>query len=140
MRRTTVIVFLGLLLWGGGQIAQGAAQPARQGPQKGQNGNRPNPAAVNANAANPAVQQLLQQFDANRNNALDGDELVQVAAAFQQLVMARMGQAGGMQGGGQGGGGGNQQRFQHAFQHGQAGGGAGAGGGMGGAGNGGGRR
>jgi hypothetical protein len=129
----------------GAQIAEGAAQQARQGPQKGQNGNRPNQVAANGNAANPAVQQLLQQFDANRNNVLDGDELVQVAAAFQQLMMGRMGQAGGMQGvgqgfanqagmqgGGQGMGGGKQQRAQH----GQAGG--GAGGGRGG-GNGGGR-
>ncbi len=160
MRQTAIIVCLGVVLLAGVPIAEGAAQQARQGQQKGQNGNRPNPAAVNGNALNPAVQQLLQQFDANRNNALDGDELVQVAAAFQQLVMARMGQAGGMQGGGmqggggqgfanqagmqgggQGMGGGKQQRAQHGFQHGQAGGGAGAGGGQaGGAGNGGGRR
>ena len=146
MRQTAVSVCLGVIFLAGAQIAEGAAPQGRQGPQKGQNGNRPNQVAANGNAANPAVQQLLQQFDANRNNVLDGDELVQVAAAFQQLVMGRMGQAGGMQmgggqgfanqagmqGGGQGMGGGKQQRAQH----GQAGG--GAGGGRGG-GNGGGR-
>ena len=151
MRQTAIIVCLGLIFWAGGQIAEGAAQQARQGQQKGQNGNRPNPAAANGNAVNPAVQQLLQQFDANRNNVLDGDELVQVAAAFQQLVMGRMGQAGGMQGGGMQGGGGqgfaNQAGMQgggqglgggkqQRAQHGQAGGGPGGGGGGG---NGGGR-
>ena len=113
-----------------------------------------NAAGANGNAVAPAVQQLLQQFDANRNDVLDGDELVRVATAFQQLVMVRMGQAGGMQGGGMqagggqamanqagmqaGGQGGNQMRFQHAFQNGQGGGRGGGGNGNGG--NGGGRR
>jgi hypothetical protein len=147
MRQTAVSVCLGVILLAAGPpIAIGAAQQGRQGPPKGQNGNRPNQVAAHGNAANPAVQQLLQQFDANRNNVLDGDELVQVAAAFQQLVMARMAQAGGMQGagmqggggqgfanqagmqaGGQGLGGGKQQRAQH----GQAGGGRGGGNGGG---------
>ena len=125
MRQTAIIACLGLIFWAGGQVAEGAAQQARQGPQKGQNGNRPNQVAANGNMVNPAVQQLLQQFDANRNNVLDGDELVQVAAAFQQLVMARMGQAGGMQAGGMQGGGG--QGF--ANQAGMQGGGQGLGGG-----------
>ena len=161
MRYTIVAMSVGVLLCCGEVSVQGAGQQGRQGGQKAAQGNRANAVGMNANAAGangnavaPAVQQLLQQFDANRNDVLDGDELARVAAAFQQLVMVRMGQAGGMQavgmqaGGGQGianqaclqaggqGQGGNQMRFQHALQNGQGGG----GGGWGGGGNGGGRR
>ena len=144
------IVCLGLLVWASIQGSLVAAQQAARGAPAGQKAKRANQAAANnGNVANPAVQQLLQQFDANKNGVLDGAELVQVATAFQQLVMGRMAQAGGGVGGMQGGAGqgfGNQGGMQgmggagfgnanggnqHRFQHGQGGGGGVAGGGAG---------
>jgi hypothetical protein len=137
---------LGLLVWLVIPGMCGAAQQAARGVQARQKAQRPNQvAANNGNVVNPAVQQLLQQFDTDRNGVLDGEELVQVAAAFQQLARGRMGQAGGGAGivqGGAGQGFGNQGMVpgmggadlgnanganQHRFQHGQGGGGRGGG-------------
>lgn len=148
-------ICLGLLVW---LVIPGmcvAAQQAARGAQGRQNAQRPNQvAANNGNAVNPAVQQLLQQFDANRNGVLEGEELVHVAAAFQQLIMGRVGQAGGGAGvmqGGAGQGCGNQGMVpgmgagfsnanginQNRFQHGQGGGRGAVGAGGGGRGGGG---
>ncbi len=139
MCRSTLVWGLGVVFFVGEFATDVSAQQAKRGQQQAVRANQQNQVAPNANGAAAAVQLLLQQFDRNGNRMLDGDELVQVAAAFQQLIVARAAEAGAGGGGMQGGGaqgfgnanGGNQQalqqRFRHGLQHGQ-GGGAGAGG------------
>ena len=61
------IVCVGLSFWAGIQGTCVSAQQAARARPAGQKAKRPNQVpANNGNAANPAVQQLLQQFDANR--------------------------------------------------------------------------
>jgi hypothetical protein len=131
------------------------AQPAN-GPQakkragarnqvQARNGVQGNVAGRNGAQRNQGVQMLLQRFDANGNGALEGDELVRLAAAIQQMMMVRMGQQAGGFGGranGMGQGFGNQgamgrgngQGFGQAGRQGFGHGGGGFGGGHGGGG------
>lgn len=112
MYRSAMVACLGLVLLVGMSVTSLSAQQAKRGQQQGARGNKAKPVAANVN---PTVQTLLQQFDKNGNGVLDGEELVQVAAAFQQLIMARAGENGAGMGGMQGGAGqglGNQGGVQ----------------------------
>lgn len=116
MYRSAMVACLALVFLVGMSVTGLSAQQAKRGQQQGARGNKADPAAANANA-NPAVQMLLQQFDKNGNGALDGEELVQVAATFQQLIMGRAVENGAAMGGAQGGAGqglGNQGGMQGA--------------------------
>jgi hypothetical protein len=83
-----------------GKAQAGNANAGNQQPGKPKPGNRP--VQGNAALADPGVQMLLGQFDANRNNVLDGEELVRLAAMLQQMINARRQQAGGLGAGMQG--------------------------------------
>ena len=140
----------------GNQMAQRKQMQARnggQGQMQARNGGQGQNEARNGAQRNQGVQMLLQRFDANGNGSLEGNELVNLATAIQQMMaMAGMGQQargmGGMQNGMQNGMGqdcGNQgamgrgnaqglgQAAQQGFGHGGGRGGAGGGGGGGGA-------
>jgi len=105
MRRSVMVGCLGLVVLAGMFAASVFAQQVKRGQKQAARGNKPNQVAADANGNAAAVQMLLQQFDRNGNKVLDGEELVQVAAALQQLTMARVAENGAGMGGMQGGGG-----------------------------------
>ncbi len=131
---------------GNGQ--QAGNQMAQRKQMQARNGGQGQDAARNGAQRNQGVQMLLQRFDANGNGALEGNELVNLATAIQQMMaMAGMGQQAGGMGGmqnGMGQGRGNQgamgrgnaqglgQAAQQGFRHGAGRGGAGGGGARGG--------